>query len=247
MDVILLCGGFGTRIEPIGLFIPKALLPIKGRPLIDYIIDSLDRFGDIDRLILSTNRKFADQFEYYMKAKKAMGFKKRFDMIVEPTRNNDEKLGAVKAISYVIKEARIDSDTMIIAGDNFYDFSIEPLMKHFNEKRRATLVVYDTNSIDEAKRLGVVEVDGYRIVSFEEKPERPKSTLISTGIYAFPKDSLVLFDAYLKGGKNPDAIGYFIKWYIGKNETHGVRCAGRWFDIGTLETYQKVFNHDLKE
>lgn len=242
MEVILLCGGFGTRIEPVGLFLPKALLPVKGKPILDYAMNSIDALPDVERVILSTNKKFADQFEYFIKAKKAMGFKKPIEMIVEPTLSNDEKLGAIKAISYVIKRAGIKSDTMIIAGDNFYDFDLSALLKSFRAKKEATIVVYDVHTAEDAKRLGVVELKREKIVGFEEKPQNPRSTLVSTGIYLFPKKDLSLFDEYLKEGKNPDAPGHFIRWYIGQGEAHGVTCVGRWFDIGTLDTYQKVLS-----
>ncbi|HVA82939.1 MAG TPA: sugar phosphate nucleotidyltransferase, partial [Candidatus Aquilonibacter sp.] len=87
-----------------------------------------------------------------------------------------------------------------------------------------------------------VSVKGNRIVELEEKPESPKSTLAATVIYALPKDSIKLFKEYISEKNNPDALGHFVKWYIKKNETHGIICKGNWFDIGTFEAYKKVFD-----
>ena len=98
---MILCGGFATRLEPITLFVPKPLLPIKGRPILDYIMDKTLPLG-INRIIISTNLKFADQFEYWRNHKVAEGINKRIDLVVEPAMHNGEKFGAVKGINYAI-------------------------------------------------------------------------------------------------------------------------------------------------
>jgi glucose-1-phosphate thymidylyltransferase len=72
LDALILCGGFATRLEPITLFVPKPLLPIGGKPIIDYIVEDIEKFS-VNRIVISTNRKFADQFEYWMKNKKERG------------------------------------------------------------------------------------------------------------------------------------------------------------------------------
>ena len=54
MDALILCGGFATRLEPITLFMPKPLLPVGGKPLVDYIIHDLDKL-DINRIVIYTN------------------------------------------------------------------------------------------------------------------------------------------------------------------------------------------------
>ncbi len=245
MEAVVLCGGFGTRIEPIGLFFPKALLPIKGRPILDYIVSQIDGIKEVDRIIISTNKKFLDQFTYYITAKKALGLKKQIDLVVEPSMQNDEKFGSVKGLAYAIEKMKINSDILSISGDNFYDFDLEMLLKHFHENRKTTIALYDIKSLKEAKKYGVVKLDGKRMIEFEEKPKSPKSTIVSTGIYIYPKENLNLFNLYLQEKKISDAYGDFIKWHLKKKEVDGIRFNGgygRWFDIGTLETYKKVYD-----
>ena len=72
MDALILCGGFATRLEPITLFVPKPLLPIRGRPILDYILENVTRNG-VNRIVVSTNRKFADQFTYWKTHRENMG------------------------------------------------------------------------------------------------------------------------------------------------------------------------------
>ena len=93
MDMLILCGGYATRLGDIAYFTPKQLLPLSGRPVIDYIFESVASL-DIDRIILSTNSKFADQFEYWLKLKKAAGYSKPVELIIEQTRTHGEKLAS---------------------------------------------------------------------------------------------------------------------------------------------------------
>ena len=140
---------------------------------------------------------------------------------------------------------------MIIAGDNYYDFSISNVIEEFNLKNKPILCLYDIKSLEEAKRFGVVEVTNGVVMNFSEKPQMPKSTLISTGIYAFKKENLNHINEYLKDGNNADSPGYFVQWLINKTELHSVIGKGTWIDIGTIESYMKIFkmkhNSDLPD
>ncbi|MDE1869631.1 MAG: nucleotidyltransferase family protein [Candidatus Micrarchaeota archaeon] len=241
MDVILLSGGFGTRLEPISSFIPKALLPVGGRPLIDRIVDHVATFKQVERIIVDTNSKFEDQFRHYVKTKTASGFGKKLELLIEPTRSHGEKLGQIRGIEYAVRNARITSDFMIISTDNYFDFSLEGIIAHFERSKNPTLGLFETKDMELLTRSGVVSLKGSKIVEFEEKPQKPKSSLLSMGFYIFPKGSVKLIDEYMVDNSNHDSMGYFIKWLIEKHETDGVVCKGIWIDIGTMEAYKRVF------
>ena len=238
MDVLILCGGFAKRLEPISLFIPKQLLPINGKPLIDYIIDDVVSLS-AGRIVVATNRRFSDQFEYWANHRKASGIG-NIQLITEPTLSNDHKFGAIRGIENAIRAAKLSDDLLVVAGDNFFDFSLSSMVEHFSRNRKATICVYDVGSLDNAKSFGVLSIEGNAVKKFSEKPENPDSTLISTGIYLFPKELLGEFKEYLKDGNNPDAPGYFIQHLIKKHEVHGIKPQGKWYDIGTLDAYNKV-------
>ncbi len=239
MDALILCGGFATRLQPISLFLPKPLLPINGRPIIDYIVEDVSSLG-VDRIVISTNKKFANQFEYWMSHKQAKS-ETKMELVVEPTRYHEGKFGAIRGIEYAIKQAGLKNDTIIIAGDNYYDFSLKGVVSHFNEHRKPTICAYDIGSTESATRFGVVKVEGHRVVNFREKPAVPESSLISTGIYVFPAESLSEFSEYLGKQNNPDSPGYFIQSLLENQEVHAVVNKGRWYDIGTLEAYSEFF------
>ncbi|MDE1833625.1 MAG: NTP transferase domain-containing protein, partial [Candidatus Micrarchaeota archaeon] len=156
MRALLLCGGFATRLEPITYFIPKPLLPIGvgGKPIIEYILDDLVSSGVTD-IVLSTNSKFSNAFEYWVRHQ-SDGVKANVSMVVEHTAHNKEKFGAIKGIEYAIEQGKIDEDLIIIAGDNLYDFSVSEIIQHFNKDRKPTIGLYDTKDLEGAKRFGNV-------------------------------------------------------------------------------------------
>lgn len=248
MEVIVLCGGFATRLEPIGEFIPKALLTLNGRPLIDYITRDLEKIDSVNRIVISTNNRFHDQFDYWANLKKAAGFKKKLELITEPTTDNGNKFGAIKGIAYAIKEAKISEDFLVIFGDNFYTFDLNRLIKNFSKNKAPAIVAYDIESLESAKKFGVIKVERGRVTEFDEKPENPSSSLVSTGIYFFPKEMAGSFQKYIDNGGKTDEMGYFLKWLVMNTELQAmVPARGEWFDIGTLSTYKELFHKDKKD
>ncbi|MDE1768287.1 MAG: nucleotidyltransferase family protein [Candidatus Micrarchaeota archaeon] len=243
LEAVILCGGYATRLQPITLFVPKPLLPIEGRPILNHILESMDGLRP-QRFVLSTNMKFYDQFKYWADGQKNP--KQSIELVVEPTTHHGQKFGAIKGIKYTIDNAKINDDVLIIAGDNFYAFDLSKLYEEFKTHKKVTIAVHDIKSVDDARRFGVVEVKGGVVTGFQEKPEKPKSSLISTGIYIFPKSVLRRFDEYIKEGNSPDAPGYFLQWLIGKEEVHAVVYSEKWYDIGTIDTYKEVFDSYIK-
>jgi glucose-1-phosphate thymidylyltransferase len=78
------------------------------------------------------------------------------------------------------------------------------------------------------------------VVDFEEKPERPKSTLSSTGIYFFPKNKLSFIKKYVTMQNKLDAPGYYIGWLSRADSVYGHKFLEDWYDIGTIESYKKA-------
>ena len=194
-----------------------------------------------NRIIVSTNKRFEKQFRYWANHRKAV---KGLDieLVVEPTLHEGEKFGAIKGIDYTIKKSNLKDDLLIIAGDNFHSFDLSKLIMHSSKHSKITTALHNIKDINEAKRFGVVSLEGSIIKEFEEKPQNPKSTLISTCIYMIPKEHLSKFDEYISNKNNPDSPGYFIQWLVkNKNEVHAMVYDDYWYDVGTPESYKKVF------
>lgn len=78
------------------------------------------------------------------------------------------------------------------------------------------------------------------VLSFEEKPDNPKSNYAVPAFYLYKKDTLPKFEKYLAEGDNPDASGHFVPYSINYKTIHAFQLEGKRYDIGTVESYQKV-------
>ncbi len=241
MKAVVLAGGFATRLLPVTKHIPKPLLPVNGKPIINYIIEQLDKVEDVDEVIVSTNKRFEKHFEHWMSTLRS---KKNVSLLVEPTLSEGEKFGSIKAIDYIIKKKKIDDDMLVIAGDNLFTFDLGDFVQKFRQRRAPHIALYNINDIEKAKRFGVMKIDETgRVVLFEEKPENPPSTLVSTACYIFPRETLELFNVYLSNGYNKDSPGFFIQWLYKKTNVIGYPFEGMWFDIGTLDAYDECVKY----
>ena len=160
------------------------------------------------------------------------------------TTTNEDRLGAIGDLRLTIERAGIDDDLLVIAGDNLFDFSLADYVAWWRGKGRASAVaLYDVGDLRLASRYGVVELDeAERIVEFEEKPERPRSTLATTATYIFHREHVPLIGRYLDEGNPPDPPGRFIGWLLEREPVYGYRFEGEWLDIGDLEQLLEADN-----
>ncbi len=244
MKALILAGGYATRLMPVTKHIPKPLLPVNGKPIINHIIEEVDKLDSVDEIIISTNKKFENHFNFW---KRGISTSKPLDIVVEPTLSEGEKFGSIKAIDYIIKRKKLNDDLMIIAGDNLFTFDLREFEKSFKKNRAPHVALYDIKKKELAKRFGVMKIDENNVVvEFEEKPSEPKSTLVSTACYIFPKEVLPLFDEYVSNGFNKDSPGFFLQWLYKKTNIIGYPFEGKWFDIGTLDAYDECVEYFSK-
>ncbi len=240
MEAIVLAGGYATRLWPITKNRPKMLLPVGETTVIDRILGELEEDDRIDTVYLSTNEAFADEFESHVEAE---GYEKT-QLSVEDTSDEAEKFGVVGALAQLVDREEVDDDLLVIAGDNLMGFHISEFIDDFEEKGTPTLAAYDVGSREKAKSYGLVELDGDRVVGFQEKPEDPNSTLVSIACYAFPEES-VRFEEYLSGDNNPDEPGWFVQWLQDQEPVHAFAFEDDWYDIGSPGSYLEAVAWEL--
>jgi glucose-1-phosphate thymidylyltransferase len=233
MKAIVLAGGYATRLWPITKHRPKMFLPVGESTVIDTVFTDLEADDRISEVYVSTNERFADEFAAYLADSE---FEKP-TLSVEDTTAEDEKFGVVGALAQLIDREGVEEDLLVVAGDNLISFDVAEFVDFFETKGTPALAAYDVGSKERARSYGLVELDGDRVVDFQEKPEDPKSTLVSIACYAFPADTLPLFEQYLDAGENPDEPGWFIQWMQARQPVHAFTFDGAWFDIGTPESY----------
>ncbi|MFW5948215.1 MAG: nucleotidyltransferase family protein [Halolamina sp.] len=233
MKAIVLAGGYATRLWPITRNRPKMFLPVGDGTVIDDVFADLEADDRVEEVYVSTNERFADDFHKYLADSE-------FDkpvVSVEETVDEDEKFGVVGALAQLIDRESIDDDLLVVAGDNLISFDLAAFGDFFEAKGTPCLAAYDVDSKERATSYGLVDLEGDRIVDFQEKPAEPKSTLVSIACYAFPQETLPKFEAYLAGENNPDEPGWFVQWLQSRTPVHAFTFDGAWFDIGTPESY----------
>jgi glucose-1-phosphate thymidylyltransferase len=221
VKALILAAGYATRLRPLTDTIPKPLLPVGGRPMVDWI---LDRIGETsaDEIHLVTNARFARDFERWASDK---------DVRVhnDGTTSNDDRLGAIGDIAF----AAIDDDLLVIASDNLFDYSLGDFEAYWREKGGSALAVHDVGDRELAKKYGVVAVDDDgRIVDFVEKPEHPVSTLCATATYLYTREHAALVSTYLGEANPPDQPGNYVAWLQARAPVYAYRFSGEWYDIG---------------
>jgi glucose-1-phosphate thymidylyltransferase len=238
VKALILAAGYATRLRPLTDTWAKELLPVGGRPIIDSIVERIGEVREVDELHVVTNARKAPAFTAW-----AGG---RCDVVIhdDGTTSNDDRLGAIGDLQFVIDRAGIDDDLLVIAGDNLFEFSLVDFVAFWRGKQPGSAVtVRDVGSLELASRYGVVDLDeNDRILDFVEKPADPPSTLAATATYLFSREHVRLVDDYLAAGNAPDQPGRFVAWLHLHEPVYGWRFDGGWFDIGDHEQLLEADN-----
>ena len=237
MKAIILAAGYATRLYPLTRICPKPLLPIAGRPLLDYITDRVGEVGWVDEAYLATNAKFTFQFERWAAERASAPPLFRLNVVNDGSTDETNKLGAIGDISFVLRTQRINDDILVVGGDNLMSGSLAGFGALCRETRAPVLGCYDVASVEEAKKFGVVDVNAQGIVTrFEEKPSAPRSTLVGIALYFYPRAALPFLRQYLDEGNSPDQPGRLMQLLHTRMPVCAWRVPGMWYDIGSHET-----------
>lgn len=228
MKSLILAGGFATRLYPLTINKAKALLPYKGKPIINHIIERIP--GDIE-ILVSTNKKFEADFLDWK-----AGVKRQVEILIEEAQSDDQKKGAVGAVHYWIKNKNVQEDLIVIASDNYFDLDLTDMLKKYNG-RNAMIAVYDVGDKQKACetgracQVGLVTLEKNRVIRLDEKPPEATSSVIATGIYILPSRIFPLLEKHCDE-KKCDNLGSFISYLLNHDEVQAYIFNGTWMDIG---------------
>ncbi|MFB6181262.1 MAG: sugar phosphate nucleotidyltransferase [Candidatus Nanohalobium sp.] len=238
MKAIVLAGGHATRLWPVTKDRAKPLLPLGEKPIIDFIVEDLEK--EADDVIISTNKKFAEDFEDYTEE-----YDRDARVVVEDQGSEEEKPGTIGAILKLIEKEDIDDDLLVIGGDNLYSFNILDFLDFCREKEAPATVAYDVENEEVATSFGIVDLEGEKLVDFVEKPDNPPSTLAGIACYYFPQEDVSLYKRYdehfsktdVPAEKYLDEPGRLIEWAHEKTDMYAYTFNGYWYDVGTPKGY----------
>jgi glucose-1-phosphate thymidylyltransferase len=231
VKAIILAGGYATRLRPLTENLSKCLLPIGGRPMVDWILDRVEEVGEIDEVHVVTNSRFARDFEDWARLKDGV------TVHDDGTTSNEDRLGAIGDVAFTLDRAGSDDDVIVIAGDNLFDYSLQDYVDFWRGKGVASAVaIRDVGDLRLASQYGIVELDDDdRVIAFEEKPANPTTTLCATATYLYHREHVPLVRRFINEGNPPDQSGSFVEWLCSREPVYGYSFSGPWLDIGDKE------------
>jgi glucose-1-phosphate thymidylyltransferase len=237
VKAIILAAGYATRLRPLTDTWAKELLPIGGKPIIDWILDRVAEVPEVDEVHVVTNSRKAPAFEAWAKGRAVT-------IHDDGTTSNDDRLGAIGDMQFVLERTQFDDDLLVIAGDNLFEFSLSDFVAFWRSQGRASaLAVRDVGSLELASHYGIVSLnDEGRLLDFVEKPADPPSTLAATATYIFHRVHAPLIGAYLSGDHSPDQPGRFVGWLQRHEPVYGWAFDETWYDVGNYDQLLEADN-----
>lgn len=236
MQAIILAGGYGTRLYPLTINIPKPLVTIADKPLLQYLVEKLEKIEEIKEIYVVTNNKF---FQNFLDWEKKFDHQKDIIITNDKTNSNNDRLWSVWDIQFVLDNYTISEDTLILGGDNLFEDDLQGLLKTFHT-RGSTIGIYELDNIEHVKSMGHPSIDTtWKVISFIEKPHAPTSRFISTLIYALKHSDLKEASEVIRMWK-ADRAWDLIAHLVNKKDIYISQLAWKWFDIGTFEELKRA-------
>ena len=236
MKCLFLAAGYATRLYPLTENFPKPLLEVKGKAILDHLIEDIDALGVVDEYIVISNQKFARHFEEW-----AQKSAYPITVVDDGTESNETRLGAVRDIQFAIDALSLDDDLLILAGDNLLDFSLTKFIAYAREKKASCIMRYYESDTARLKKSGVATVNADDlIIAMEEKPAEPKSNWCCPPFYYYTKEDARLVAKGIAAGCGVDAPGSYIAWLCEQTKVYAMEMPGKRYDIGNLESYEKI-------
>lgn len=236
MKCLILAAGYATRLYPLTENYPKPLLEVRGKTILDWLVDDIDILGVVDEYVVISNHKYAPHFDAWAKAKQ-----QKISVVDDGTVSNETRLGAVKDIQYAIDALGIDDDMLVIAGDNVLDFSLTQFIQYAKEKQTSCIMRYFEPEYKKLLKSGVVTVDDDdRVLNMTEKSPTPATNWCCPPFYYYTKADARLVQKGIDSGCGTDAPGSYIAWLCKQSAVHAMQMPGKRYDIGDLASYEKV-------
>lgn len=225
LKCLILCGGRGAGLTPLTLSIPKPMMPVGYRPIIEHIITYMKSQG-IYNFILAIGYLGEHLIKYFGDGR-SLGI--TIDYSIEKT-----YLGTAGAVKNA--EKKLNNTFMTVNGDIiFRNLDISSLIKYHREKKGVATIVL--TRVDDARRFGLVSVDDEgRVIAFREKPKQQVPGLVNAGIYVFEPS---IFD-YIPSDRPSSLEEDVFPELADRNELYAYIHNGYWVDVGDKSDYERV-------
>jgi len=223
---VILAGGLGKRLEPLTRITNKHLLPIYSKPMIYYPLEMLVEAGIRDILLVTGGNNAGDFL-------RLLGNGSEFGLEdINYTYQKGEG-GIAEALS-LARHFADGRKIVVVLGDNIIEKSIKEYVEKFKAQPEGAKVLL--KEVDDPERFGVAEIEGERLISVEEKPAKPKSNYIVTGIYMYDKQVFDIIKTLQPSRRGEMEITDVNNAYIKKGQMTCDILEGWWTDAGTFDS-----------
>ena len=229
LTVVVLAGGLGTRLRPITEKVPKPLVPIKGRPFLDYLLEKIARMG-LRRCVLLVGYK-GKMIEDYCGGGKRWGLELSYS-------HEKEQLGTGGALVNAV--SHLKGAALVLNGDSYLDIDARSFYA-FHCKRNAQATVYAMQGSLEAR--GEVVADEAGCVSEFREKQSSGFGLFNTGAYIIEKKAADFLAQEVREGKLPAAFSMErdgFPLFAGKGGLYAYVGAGKFLDMGTFKSLEEA-------
>jgi glucose-1-phosphate thymidylyltransferase len=255
VKAIILAAGYATRLYPLTKDFPKPLLEVGGQTILDYLIDQLKTIPELDHAYIVTNSRFHSHFTDWAQNRAAQAQDSeqahvglRTDILDDGTFSNDDRLGAVGDLQFVIQARDIHDDILVLAADNILQFSLQTFINIFKNNPNTHITIRSNPDVEDRKRRGNARLgENHEVIEFIEKPETSISEWSVPPVYIYPTTVLPRINEYLDNGGNPDAPGHLIEWLHKEETVYAHEIEGEIIDIGNHESLaaaRRIFGED---
>lgn len=238
MKAMILAAGKGTRVRPITYTIPKPLIPILQKPVMEFLLELLRQHG-FDQIVVNVSH-LAKEIEDYFRDGQRFGVQiaYSFEGRIEDGQLVGDALGSAGGMRRIHDFYPFFDDTFVVlCGDALIDLDLTAAVKWHKEKGAIATIVMKTVPLEQVPSYGVVVTDETgRVKAFQEKPsvEEALSTSINTGIYIFEPEVL----DYIPSGQEYDIGGDLFPKLVEMNAPfYAVPMDFEWVDIGKVPDY----------
>ncbi len=246
MDVILLCAGFGTRLQPLTRHTPKALLPLGDKPVLDYVAERVAEMPGISGLHLVANARFVSQFYQWHERWRPRLEARRIPFYLHSDGSTDEakRLGSVGDLAFALQSFQPAGPILVMAGDAVYRFSLRTIAEEFLASGENRVLAIRERSWQVRQRYPVLQLGADdRVERILEAPEQPPSELICPRVYFLQHRALGYVQPYLNADGRPrDSLAAFMDYVAQQEPVRAVRVktSRGWLDLETRYSYDKA-------
>ena len=235
MKALIMAAGYGTRLDPLTLAVPKPMVPIVNKPTMQHNLELLHRNGI--KQIVTNIHYHPEQLKNYF----ADGGKFGVHLLYS---YEETLLGTAGGVKRMAKIGAVNDTFLVLSSDALTDINLKKLVAfHKSKKALATIAL---TAVEDTSEFGVVVLeDGGRVKAFQEKPKpgQALSNLVNTGIYVFEPEILEMIppDQFFDFGRE-----LFPKLVEKKDRIFGCRVVEYWSDVGGLSSYIRA-NYDAMQ